>query len=106
MTKTIRIVLKTNKKTKNEKLIPFSSNMSYTQRRNKRDLKRTEPDVDKLSFVGSTTSDMSTSVLEKRLDDAQKRINLLETVTEKQQAIIMHLKELVEKKTGKKVTIG
>jgi hypothetical protein len=58
-------------------------------------------DLDRLSRVGSITSDMSTSILEKRLLNAQTRIGQLESITQKQQDTIDKLMSLLNSRHKK-----
>lgn len=55
-------------------------------------------DVDRLSMIGSVNSSMSTSVLERKLGDAQRRVQYLEALTKKQQSTIDRLWELVNRR--------
>lgn len=77
---------------------------SYSSKRRERvqrdDSKAAQPskDMDRVSFVGSIRSDMSTSALEKKLRDAQGRIQQLESVTEQQQQMIQRLMDLLQSK--------
>jgi lipopolysaccharide biosynthesis regulator YciM len=90
--------------TKNEKTNKMSSYSSKRKERSKdndscadNSLKRSV-DMDRLSLVGSVRSDMSTSALEKRLADAQQRIKQLENVTDRQQAMIARLMEVLSER--------
>lgn len=54
-------------------------------------------DVDRMSLVGSISSDMSTSGLEKKLVQAQEKIKNLEAVTLRQQETIDKLMSMINK---------
>jgi hypothetical protein len=75
---------------------------SYKDRRESRARtagKRSNPgqsrDTDRISFVGSVRSDMTGSVLERKLSDAQAKIKHLENVTNQQQQTIDKLMSLI-----------
>jgi uncharacterized spore protein YtfJ len=79
---------------------PENRSSSFVQRResNTGSGNAVNRDADRLSFVGSVKSDMSTSVLEKHLRDARERISKLEAVTQQQADIIAQLQNMIKKK--------